>query len=311
MWRILILVLLAAPALSHPTPQVRAVFQDGAVVFHDGNHSIETPFAIASVGKLFSSVAFLRLVDQGLLHPDDLAKDRVPQDVADGLGGLDGVTLTHLTTMTSGLPDYFDDAFLDAASDRPVADLTPEFAVSFAFDEPTLFDPGDGFDYSNTNYVLLQIVMERATGKPYRDIIQDEIFRPADLRQSMVFGNAPLPADFPKGHEGIWHIRDYYTGPGFADGGVLASAQDVAKFYAAIWNGDLLSPAGMRHLTTDPTGEGYGMGVILADDLVGHSGGDMGFSSLVVMNTTTGRVAVEFAGRSDGVDDWAWDAAME
>jgi len=311
MLRLLLCLVVAGPALAHPTQDVRAIFENGNMVYHGGNQSVETPFAIASAGKLLTSLAFLRLAEQGKIAIDDPVSKWVPQNIAVGLGGLDGIDLHHLATMTAGLPDYYGDRYFDTVEDTPISDQSAEFAVSLVFGEDLEFKPGTAFAYSNTNYLLLQIAMERAAGQPYHRIIQDQIISPAKLENTVVFGNDPIPRDFPEGHEGRTHIRAYYQGPGYGDGGVLSSAADMARLYTAMWDGTLLTDASIDHLLTDPAGEGYGMGLVLDGDLVGHSGGDLGFSSLIAMNWETGRVAVELVGQADGASDWAWDAVAD
>ncbi|MEO0358105.1 MAG: serine hydrolase domain-containing protein [Pseudomonadota bacterium] len=309
MWRILILCLIATPALSHPTPEIKAIFDGDHVIFEDGKASIDTPFAIASVGKLFTTVAFVRLIGRGELYSSDLAADWVPSAISEGLGGLYAVQLHDLATMTAGLPDYYDNDYIDAIKDMPLEHQTTAFALSFAFGEPILFKSGTGFVYSNTNYLVLSLAMQAATGKSYAQIIQDEVIGPAKLENSSVFGSAPLPADFPKGHASSRHIQEYYENQGLADGGILSSAADLARLYTAIRYGDLVPDHLIGLLTADPLGQGYAMGLVVEDGMIGHSGGDVGFSSLVAMDWETGRIAIELYGESDVETGWAWGAA--
>jgi len=273
-----------------------------------GGATASTPFAIASIGKTMTAVAVLRLVDQGRLNLDAPARQYLPSDMTQALGGLTGVTLRHLLTMTSGLPDYLYDDYLDAALADPDTFQDAHVAVSFAYGEVPLFRPGTGFDYSNTNFVLAGLVAETATGRSYANIINTEVFRPADMSDAFVFGSVPLPEDFPSGHEDGVPYRDYYQNAGFGDGGVIASAQDLVNFYRALFvDRSLLSPDMMDALVQDATGQGYGMGLEVDDISFGHSGGDLGFSSDVRFDRKTGMIAIMLVAQSDANTDWSSD----
>ena len=273
-----------------------------------GGATISTPFAIASLGKTITSVAVLRLVDAGYIDLDEPARDYLPTDIIRGLGGLAGVSVRHLLTMTSGLPDYLSDDYIAEVMSDPDAFQDPHAALSFAYGEPVRFRPGADFEYSNTNFVLAGIIAARATGRSYASIIDTEDFRPAGMLGAFVYGSRALPVNFPSGHEGGRKYRDYYENAGFGDGGLIASAQDVANFYRALFaDGVLLSPAMMAELMHDPVGDGYGMGLDIDGEIVGHSGGDLGFSSDVRFNTETGMLAVILIAQGDADTDWASD----
>lgn len=306
----LFLICLGTSVAAHKTPHIRVEFDGPKVTHHEGNAGIDTPFAIASVGKLFTSVAMLRLVEDGLLELDAPVANWLEDDVVAGFDGMNGITLRHLATMTSGLPDYYNSDFIDAAMDLPVADRTPAFAVSFAFDDDILFTAGTEFDYSNTNYVLIGMVMEDATGLPYADVIQQQVIDPLGMTGSFVFGSRPLPDNFTGGHEDGSHIRSYYTTQGYGDGGMISTTSDLALLYAALRNDELLSAQSLQTLRTDPVGAGYAMGLVIDGDYVGHTGGDLGFSSNVVMDTRTGRIAIELIGEGDADTSWP-DTAID
>lgn len=305
-----ILALIApCAALSDDVASLRYLKADGQTqITTTADATFSTPFAIASVGKTMTAVAILRLVDRGVLSLNDPANRHLPADIAQGLGGLDGVTLRHLLTMTSGLPDYLTDAYVDAVLDRPNGIQTHRDALRFAFGVGALFRVGTEFDYSNTNYVLAGAIAEAATGKSYSDIIQNEVFHPAAMQDAIVFGAAPLPHDFPSGHEDGEHYRDYYNATGLGDGGVIASAQDLANFYRALFvDRALLSDAMMAELLHDPMDVGYGMGIEMNGPVVGHAGGDLGFSSDVRLNTITGTLAILLIAQGNANTDWPSD----
>ncbi|MGR3468002.1 MAG: serine hydrolase domain-containing protein [Shimia sp.] len=297
------------PALAHEAPQVKhAVFGGNPVTIATSGVDAGTPFAIASIGKTMTAVAVLRVLERKGIALDTPAARHLPLDVA-RLLDLEGVTIRHLLAMRSGLPDYYDDDFLDLVGDAPDG-VPARDAIAHVADLPTLFDPGEDEDYSNTNYVLLGMMLEHLTGDLYRIAMGREVFDPAGMDQAFVFGDFPLPPSFPRGHEDGAHVRDHYArAQGYGDGGVIASARDVAAFYTALRRpGALLSPAAHRALFADPDGDGYGLGIEVSDwPIVGHSGGDLGFSSDARMDMESGDLAVILIGESDAETDWAFD----
>ena len=126
------------------------------------------------------------------------------------------------------------------------------------------------------------MIAEAASGLSYAAVMQREVFTPAGMTHSFVFGSRPLPDEFPQGHEAGVHERNYYQHLGFGDGGVISTANDLASFYRALFlEGSLLSPDRMEDFIYDDVGSGYGLGIGIADTGFGHSGGDLGFSSYV------------------------------
>lgn len=311
MFRLLIiLLLLPGRAVADDIATLRYHEVNGvASISLDGPATPDTPFAIASIGKTMTSVAVLRLVADGKLTLDDAVSAHAPDAILSGLPQVADVTIRHLLTMTSGLPDYLGDAYIEDALDDPSAVQNALTALSYAYGEPQVFPPGQGFDYSNTNYVLLGLILEDVTGATYAEAMDRLVIGPAGMSQSFVFGATPLPESFPTGHENGRHYRAYYAFDGFGDGGVIAPAGDLAKFYHALFIDEtLLTPALMTEFLRDPLGEGYGMGIEVEGAIVGHSGGDLGFSSDVRLDRDSGGLAIILSASADTDTDWTFDA---
>ncbi len=306
-------VLIALPFMAN-ADEVRAIQyfeRDGRVEIatQGAQVSASTPFAIASIGKTMTSVALLRMVAKGKIGLNDKAEDWLPAGIVSGLGGMRGVTLRHLLNMTSGLPDYLTDDYVEDAIRDPQNVQNPRTALTYAYDERRLFRTGRDFDYSNTNYVLAGLILERVSGRSYADVIQQEVLQPAGMTGSFVFGSRALPASFPFGHEAGQHERSYYQYQGFGDGGVISTAEDMARFYKALFiNQSLLSSAMMAELMRDPLGENYGLGIEIEGKILGHSGGDTGFSSDAHINLETGAIAITLIARADADTRWAYGA---
>lgn len=296
---------LGGAASAGDVPQIRYLDRPSGVMVQTEAATQDTAFAIASVGKTMTAVASLRRVDRGRLGLEDKAAAWIAPDIVQGFGGLNGITLRHLLTMTSGIPDYYTEDYLEDALDDPDRIQRADIALSYAFGEPQLFEPGTDFDYSNTNYVLLGLILEAETGKSYAGAMQQEVFAPAGMTNSFVFGSRPLPIGFADVPD---EVRRYYQGAGFGDGGVIATAADVAQFYRTLFIDQTLLPSDLLvALTTDPLGVGYGMGIELDAATIGHSGGDLGFTSDVRLHRPTGMIAIELVADEDAETGWTED----
>lgn len=279
-------VLLASPG----NTQVVACGRDRPSV---GQATAESRFLLASVSKTFLAVTLLQLHEEGQINIDDRASKWLPPDVVTDLGGLKGVTISHLLSMTSGLPDYLDEQFyldsLDLVDAGATSAKVLRSALKKVVGEPVLFAAGTAFDYSNTNYLLAQLVLEKVSGQPMHEVFNSRIFEPMGLNRTQLLGFGVSPGDFVQGFEdfgnGLEAVDGYLEGFGFGDGGLISTAGEVAGFYDALFSArTLLDKRSLDRLLTDPVGEGYGMGIEverLPDNVivVGHSGGDIGFST--------------------------------
>lgn len=262
----------------------------------------ETTFDIASVSKQFTATAVLLLADDGSLDLDDPVRDYVPElPAADG-----AVTLEQLLHHTGGLPDYTE----LLAEDYDDTDVTTtEQALDAVVDAggPT-FEPGSTFEYSNTGYFLLGLVVARVAGAPLGAVLEDEVFAPLGMDASVVRDDADL--DVPDGAEGYLVEPDGTFTPDttnweqVGDGAVwssvvdlLAWADNLSTFAVggeALRDG-LLTPGPV----TDEEGLGYGGGLSLGDGLIEHSGAWAGFSSELVVEPASGTAVVVLCNRDD------------
>ena len=301
----------ALPGAGHDTVSaIRYVDTNGRVSLStQGGAGADTPFVLASVGKMMTAAVVLQLVAEGALTLDGPARQWLAGDLVQGLGGLDCITMRHLLTMRSGLPEYLNNAYVTDALGDPGRVQKAAVAVSYAYGLEPLFPPGADFHYSNTNYVLLGLILEQVTRRSYASVLTERLFRPLGMGASLVFGSAPLPANFPDGHHHGMLVRDCYRFPGFGDGGVIATAPDLVRFCRALLvTRDLLPAALLDQMTTAVGDIPYGMGIEVEAGVLGHSGGDLGFSSDVRVDPQTGTVAVAFAASADADLGWTLDA---
>lgn len=243
----------------------------------------QTLFHIASCGKQFTALAVQQLAEAGKIKLDD----RLGAHVKNLPASWAAVSLTHLLHQTSGLPDYLE--VLDEW-DRPQSRTK---VVEGMKDKPVLFQPGESWSYSNTNYLVLGWLIEDVSEISYAEYLNRFLFKPAGLpRARPDAGETPIlgraePYEFEDG--AFRHApRMESSVSQAADGGVLFSASDLAPWRVAIDRGQLISAAGKSAaespglLTTGrfaPYGFGHFLDRMHGKEVLHHSGGAPGFVS--------------------------------
>ncbi len=240
---------------------------------------------ICSITKQFTAVAILQLAEAGKLKlTDDLAK-WVPDYPTGGAK----VTLTQLLSHTSGIPNIQDQAGWQKVWDR---ELTPNQMLDFTRNKPLDFAPGSNFEYSNTGFTLLGLVIEKASGQSYADYIRSHIFAPAAMAHSYypdgqhtIAGRVPGYSRTGK----IWEIaRGFKITQAYSAGALLSTVDDMWAWEKALEAGRLVSPSLLRSAQAEghlPDGRathyGYGWEInkLGRHDVIEHAGGMPGYSA--------------------------------
>ncbi|HYH12383.1 MAG TPA: serine hydrolase domain-containing protein [Thermomicrobiales bacterium] len=212
-----------------------------------------------AVAITYMSTLLLRLVDEGVLALDDAIDRWLPE-----LPDADQVTLRMLANMTSGYPDFVQNAdFLRNNTENPFRAWTPDEQIEFGLSTPRVFAPGTNWDYSHTNYVILGLALEAATGEPLDALLRQHILDPLNLTGTASEQTAWMPD--PVLHAFTSERREqlgvpagtrFYEESTFWDpswtlarGSVQYSTiADMTTSFAAIGRGDLLSEASYREL---------------------------------------------------------------
>ncbi|MEC3917804.1 serine hydrolase domain-containing protein [Nocardia sp. CDC160] len=280
-----------------------------------GNLATGAPYAdnahirIGSVTKTFVATVVLQLVGEGTVDLEAPIERYLP-GVVQGNGN-DGnrITVHHLLQHTSGLADFAPEDVaqklpqqLDQTTDgKAYRDYTPADEVRIALSIPPQFEPGAEFRYTNTNYVLLGMMIERLTGHSLADAISTRILEPLGMRDTYipVAGDTTLRDPHPLGYRKVgdtWvdatDTEVAWTG---AAGAIVSTGSDVNRFFTALVTGKLLPAAQlaqMRQTIPMPpvTEMNYGLGLIRfqlpcgseTKQVWGHSGGIPGFSTLAI-----------------------------
>jgi CubicO group peptidase (beta-lactamase class C family) len=221
-----------------------------------------------------TSAAILQLVEKGQLSLDDEVTKHFPDYPTRG----QRMTLRHLLSHTSGIPDY-SDLELSGARNR-----TPEQLLALTRGLPLHFMPGTDYAYSNTGYVLLGRLIEKLSGMPYGEYMERQLFKPLGMRHT-VYASRSLPGLVPgyRKKEGQYqNVGELDATLPYAAGALLSTVDDLARWNAALDAGKVLSERSLREAFTRTSLSGgrtasYGLGWGLLDEgpyAVQHHGGD-------------------------------------
>jgi CubicO group peptidase (beta-lactamase class C family) len=254
-------------------------------------NEIDTRFATASATKGLTALVVLSLVDDGTLELAAPVRRHLGRDLP---LISDDVTVEHLLSHRSGIGDYLDeDEELDLDDyllPVPVHELatTEDFLAVLDGHEPK-FAPGAGFSYCNGGYVVLALVAERASGRPFHDLVADRVCEPAGMRDTAFLRSDELPDRTALGYLGLQDVdrTNVFHLPvrGNGDGGVYTTVADVRALWTAFFAGRIVPPALVERMvrpTTEDTSHGkrYGLGFWLhqSTDVVILEGMDAGVS---------------------------------
>ena len=244
----------------------------------------ENRYAIGSISKQFTATAILLLQEEGKLSLDDPISRFIP-----GLTRGNDVTVREILSHTSGYQDFWPQ---DYVMPMMLTATTPQAIANRWAKQPLDFEPGSRWQYSNTNYTLAGMVVEKASGMPFFQFIRSRILNPLGLSSASDFDVNPRAATVT-GYirYGLGPLRPAPdAGPGWmwAAGELAMTASDLAKWDISLIRHSLLRPESYRALTSDVrlnngVGTGYGLGVDVAMQggrfMVEHSGEVSGFTA--------------------------------
>lgn len=265
------------------------VARDGKILFEKsyGSANVEwaipndatTKYRIGSVTKQFTAAAFLLLEERGVLKLDDPVSKYLP----DAPAAWEKITLFHLLTHTSGLPNFTNQAGYADWKRKPA---TPAESIAQIRALPLEFAPGEKWAYSNTGYIVLGYILEKVTGDSYVHFLTENLFRPLGLAESGVDSNDAIVPHRAAGYVG---------GPGnlanapyidmhvpHAAGALYSTTHDLMRWAEGVYGGKLLSPAALKKMTTAYKND-YALGVNVKESngrkRFEHGGGIEGFNS--------------------------------
>ncbi len=269
-------------------------------------NTLATRFGIASGTKFFTALAIGKLIEAQKLSFETKLKDCIALNFPHYAPE---ITIRHLLTHTSGVPDYLDeekipdtDSFVLSV---PVYNLhSPRDYLAMFPDEPMKFAPGARFSYSNGGYILLGVVIEELTGQKYQDFVEQTIFKAIGMDRSGYFAMNRLPEQTALGYieDAAGWRTNIYNLPivGASDGGAFATLHDIKTLWKAFWGYEIL-PKALVDIYTQPfvkPNEGredtyYGYGIGMREGVGGNreeyiTGSDAGASFRSIVNRANG-----------------------
>ncbi|MEU6979285.1 serine hydrolase domain-containing protein [Streptomyces sp. NPDC046371] len=248
----------------------------------------DTYARIGSETKTFTVTALLELVDDGRIGLDDPIATYV-HGVPNGAR----ITLRQLAEMRSGLFPYTsDEDFIHALLSEPQRQWTPYEVLKYGFKHKNTFAPGAKFEYSNTNLVLLGLVVEKVSGHRLADFIHHRVLRPSHMKDTAL----PYAAEFPEPHAHgytdqtlsgeVEDATDWNPSWAWAAGAMTSNLHDLRRWAEILATGRLLSPETQaQRLKTLPTGfpgTSYGLGILDTNGWIGHNGSLPGYETVTV-----------------------------
>ncbi|WP_339867377.1 serine hydrolase domain-containing protein [uncultured Algoriphagus sp.] len=255
-------------------------------------------FELASLSKQFTAMMVMICKEKGLLDFDDMASKYVETPYPD-------ITIRNLLTHTSGLPDY--QSVMDEHWDKSKVAGNPEILEYLRKYQPAKsFDPGDKYEYSNTGYVLLASIVEKATGEDFVELMREWIFKPLAMKNTDIrsLEEKAKVKNFAAGHikdgngnyvnANTFHSSDYtiWLGNRKGPGRVSSNAEDLLKWDQALYTEKLVSKKTMEEAYSafklnDGTRSYYGFGWEIKPQspfgkMVMHTGGNPGYSTIIV-----------------------------
>ena len=268
-------------------------------------------FRVGSNTKTMTATIILQLAQEGRLALDDPVAKYYP-----GVPNGDSITIAELLDMRSGLPNYtYDPAFVQ----QPQKAWTPQELLALSFAKPVNFAPGAEFEYSNTNYIVLGLILEELTGMSAPEAFRQRIFEPLGLTHTSLPGlsDNTIPGPHPNGYMFLTDnatldtiqltpdqqaaafagtlkpndVTDWNPSPGWTAGSAISTADDMAVYTKKLVTGGLLDDRTQQLRLnsikpvdpTKPNGSGYGLGLArIAPNLIGHDGQIPGYTTLAV-----------------------------
>jgi D-alanyl-D-alanine carboxypeptidase len=245
-------------------------------------------FRIASVTKTLTVTVLLQLVDEGKVALNDKLSKYFP-----AYPKSDSITIAMLCDMTSGIFDYvYDPLFFPALIANPEKIWQPQELVDIAFSHDFNFSPGNGWDYSSTNTIIVGQIIELLTGNTLGTEINSRIIQPLNLIKT---GFLPSGTTFPGPHGKGYYLETFVENEeltehfdiswGWAAGAAYSTPRELQKYTEVLASGGLLSDSLQKRrlsdLHIDELGDYYGLGVMKWGSFYGHKGAVMSFTSIM------------------------------
>jgi D-alanyl-D-alanine carboxypeptidase len=262
--------------------------------------SDDSQFRLASITKPFIAALIFKLIEMNMINLETNISEYFPQHINAGK-----VKIKHLLNHSSGIEDLFSlPEIIPASVSNPAKIWDPSTVAANVLDNELKFEPGTDNQYSNSNYLLLGLIARKSTGKELNKLLNDLIFAPAGLTGFTFHPIDKTPTELVSGYDREFIKKpEYYELKGentsfssavYAAGNMVANSRQTALFFHSLFNGQIISPASISHMTTFTTAVNpyneyfsrFGNGLfeynLNNETYVGHEGQFIGFDHIVV-----------------------------
>jgi D-alanyl-D-alanine carboxypeptidase len=213
---------------------------------------------VGSTVKMYTATTVLKLMEEGKLSLDDKISDYLHGDMIDKIENADKATIRQLLQHSSGIYNYIQNLqFQTASLNNLIKEWTADELLKYAFNQKAYFQPDEDLKYSNTNYILLGLLIEEIEGKPFYKVFEEKIFIPLNLANTKFAAEDPVPYGIIRGYIDIYSNLqviestyysgwDYYT----ADGGLISNPYDMNIFFQALMNKQIINQASLNEMLT-------------------------------------------------------------
>lgn len=267
-----------------------------------------------SVAKTYTATAVMKLVEDGKIELDASITKYLSAEITDRIQNSDTITVRHLLRHRSGIRDFLSNKFYNDLEDRPDMELSVDIFMTYFLDKNARFAPNKKYGYSNSNYLLLALIMDSVLTEDqgHGEYINKLIFTPLDLKQSYYKIEEGLPKP-----EGITHaytydsdvggninvstIQNYYSSKTVGEDGIIASTYDYALFIEALFAGKLVSQESLKLMSASEDDE-FGLGYINTSQgkYYYKEGSNFGNETIIAHNPITQITIVLAANIEDG-----------
>lgn len=289
--------------------------------------SVCNTFLIASISKVFTSAAVYRFVDKGILSLNDPISKWLEPSVVEKVNNADKAQIKHLLAHRSGIADYYTLQFELDRINKLTNGFSKEDVLEYTYGVSATNEVDETYYYSNTNFLLLAMILEEASGLSFEQVYRQEVFSPLGLNSAYYSEEKVIPDGCVKGYVDIYgngqHVESEFLyndelGIG-GDGGVAINAYDLAMFFEGLMKGNLISdnsinelsnwfdmPDGWHWDTYGQTENGYGIEKFNTNYgyAVGHSGGIDGFNTIALYFPETDQTYVLLTNSAGNQEAW-------
>ncbi len=323
-----------------PGATVAVITSDGTWYGGSGVANLETKnpvnqddlFKIGSISKTFTSATILKLLEEEKLSLEDTLDKWLPDSIINNIPNAKDISIEQLLNHTSGIfsytnnPQFGLDEFAIELEGADIDRSREAILKNYVAGEDAYFAPGESFFYSNTNYLLLGMLIEAATGNSYQSEVNRLILSPLELSNTYFVGDEIpegrlvrgygdlISEDGELGADGIFEdTTELFSSLAstLADGGIISNTKDVARFSDALFGGELLTPESLNKMLSwsnidereVQVGDDYGLGVYEEQtpwgEIWGHDGGTFGYISKMQYFPETDTTVVVFVNQID------------